>query len=135
MPYTDITMKYCLDPKNCRSMDSQDPYVGVGQVGSLICGDVIKVFLRIENDQILDASFQVFGCGSAIAASAFGVELLSGKNVHEAQAEVTNDILFHTLGLPPIKRHCSVLFEEGLEAAILDYNSEAKMHMRSLVVL
>lgn len=128
-----MVMKYCLDPKNCRSMDKNDPYVGVGQVGSLQCGDIVEVFLRIENDQILDASFRVFGCGSAIAASAFGVELLSGKNVHEAKTEVTNDKLFYTLGLPPIKRHCSVLVEECIEAAILDYNSESKTRMRSAV--
>lgn len=133
MSYNDLVMKYCLEPKNCRSMDIKDPYVGFGQVGSAACGDIVQVFLYIKDDVIEDASFKAFGCGSAIAASAFGVELLSGKQTQQAQQEVTNEYLFKTLGLPPIKRHCSVLVEECITAALEDYNSDKKRSARSIV--
>ena len=130
MAYNKMVLQYCLEPKNCRSMDKNDSNVGFGQVGSAACGDIVQLFLKIHDGKIVDASFKAFGCGSAIAASAFGTELLNGKNVDTAQSEVTNEVLFNTLKLPPIKRHCSILVEECIAEAIRDYNSTAKTNAR-----
>lgn len=131
MVYNSKVQEYCLSPKNCRSMDKNDPNIGFGKVGSAACGDFMYIFLRIENNIITDASFKTFGCGSAIAASSLGTELTQGKSLDRVEKDVTNDKIFSELKLPPIKRHCSILVEEGIKDAIRDYNSPTKKAMRA----
>ena len=96
---------------------------GVGTVGSPVCGDVMKIFLKIENNRIVDARFKTFGCGAVIATSSMVTDLVKGKTIEEALA-MTNKTVAEALdGLPPIKMHCSVLAEEGVQTAIEDYRS------------
>ncbi|MDD5435785.1 MAG: iron-sulfur cluster assembly scaffold protein, partial [Nitrospira sp.] len=94
---------------------------GVGTVGNPICGDVMKMFIKVENDVIVDAKFKTFGCGAAIATSSMATELIKGKPIAEA-LQITNKAVAEALdGLPPVKMHCSVLAEEALRSAIKDY--------------
>jgi len=94
---------------------------GVGKVGNSVCGDIMNLYLRVENDIITDAKFKTFGCGAAIATSSMVTELVKGKTVTEA-LKISNRAVAEALGgLPPIKMHCSVLAEDALQAAIDDY--------------
>ena len=94
---------------------------GVGEVGNAKCGDIMKVYLKVENNIVVDAKFKTFGCGSAIASSSMATELIKGKTVEEAW-DLTNVAVAEALdGLPPIKMHCSVLAEEAIHKAINDY--------------
>jgi nitrogen fixation NifU-like protein len=96
---------------------------GVGQVGNPLCGDVMRVYIRVLDGKIVDAKFQTFGCAAAIATSSMVTELVKGKTLEEAMA-ITNDTVAEALdGLPPIKMHCSNLAEEALTAAITDYRT------------
>ncbi|QEK39269.1 iron-sulfur cluster assembly scaffold protein [Candidatus Nesciobacter abundans] len=113
------------NPANTGSMDENDPAVGMGFVGSPSCGDVLKLFIRIENDPnksledqvIVDSSFQIFGCGSAIASGSHLTKLVKGKTLSEAE-KITNKSIASNLELPPIKTHCSVLAEGAIRGAI-----------------
>jgi nitrogen fixation NifU-like protein len=107
-----------MNPRNVGEIENPD---GIGEVGNPVCGDIMKIFLRIENDRIVDAKFKTFGCGAAIASSSIATELIKGKTLEEAW-DVTNKAVAEALeGLPPIKMHCSVLAEEGIHKAINDY--------------
>jgi nitrogen fixation NifU-like protein len=118
--YSQKVMEHFLDPHNMGDMPDAN---GVGTVGNPVCGDVMKIYLKIENDRIVDARFKTFGCGAAIATSSMITDLVKGKTIEEALA-VTNKAVAEALdGLPPIKMHCSVLAEEGVRAAIEDYRS------------
>ena len=97
---------------------------GIGEVGNPVCGDIMKIFLKIENNIVTDAKFKTFGCGAAIASSSMATELVQGKTLEEAW-EVSNKAVAEALeGLPPIKMHCSVLAEEGIHKAINDYRKK-----------
>ncbi len=99
---------------------------GIGEVGNAKCGDIMKIYLKIEGDRIQDVKFNTFGCGSAIASSSMATELIKGKKLSEAQ-ELTNKAVAEALdGLPPHKIHCSVLAEEAIQAAISDYYQKQK---------
>jgi len=116
--YSEKVMDHFTNPRNVGEIT--DPS-GVGTVGNPICGDVMKMFIKVEDDVIVDAKFKTFGCGAAIATSSMATELIKGKPVKDALL-ITNKAVAEALGgLPPVKMHCSVLAEEALRAAIKDY--------------
>ena len=118
MLYSEKVMDHFTNPRNVGKMDDAD---GVGEVGNAKCGDIMKIYLKIENDIITDVKFNTFGCGSAIATSSMATELIKGKPVSEA-LELSNKAVVEALdGLPPQKIHCSVLAEEAVRAAVKDY--------------
>jgi nitrogen fixation NifU-like protein len=122
MEYSQKVMEHFMNPHNMGDMPDAD---GVGTVGNPVCGDVMRIFLKIEDNRIADARFKTFGCGAAIATSSMVTDLVKGKTIEEALA-VTNKTVAQALdGLPSIKMHCSVLAEEGVQAAIEDYRSRA----------
>jgi nitrogen fixation NifU-like protein len=111
-------MDHFRNPRNVGSMENAD---GVGEVGNAKCGDIMKIYLKIDNDIIQDVKFETFGCGSAIASSSMATELIKGKPVSEALT-LTNQAVVEALnGLPAHKLHCSVLAEEAIKAALKDY--------------
>lgn len=116
--YSEKVMDHFMNPRNVGEIDKAD---GVGQVGNPKCGDIMKMYLKIENDIIVDAKFKTFGCGAAVATSSMATELVKGKTVEEA-LKITNKAVAEALdGLPPVKMHCSNLAEEAIRAAIDDY--------------
>lgn len=118
MQYSEKVMDHFMNPRNTGTMENPDGY---GKVGSPSCGDVMEIFLKIEDDIIKDVKFRTFGCASAIATSSISTEMILEKNVNEA-LELTNKAVAEALdGLPPAKMHCSVLAEEAIKAAIEDY--------------
>jgi len=119
--YSEKVMDHFRNPRNVGVIENAD---GVGEVGNARCGDIMKVYLKIENDIIADVKFETFGCGSAIASSSMATELIKGKPVSEAAA-ITNKAVAEALdGLPAYKMHCSVLAEEAIKSALDDYYSK-----------
>ena len=118
MEYTEQVMDHFMNPRNMGEME--DPS-GVGTVGNAKCGDIMRIYIKVENDVITDVKFKTFGCGAAIATSSKATEIVKGMTLEEAE-KVTNKMVMEALGgLPPVKVHCSVLAEEALHAAIQDY--------------
>ncbi len=116
--YSEKVMDHFMNPRNVGKIDDAD---GIGEVGNAKCGDIMKIYLKIENDIIVDVKFNTFGCGSAIASSSMATELIKGKPLSQA-LELTNKAVAEALdGLPAHKMHCSVLAEEAIRAAIKDY--------------
>ena len=116
--YSEKVMDHFRNPRNVGIIENAD---GIGEVGNAKCGDIMKIYLKIENDTIVDVKFETFGCGSAIASSSMATELIKGKPVPEALA-LTNKAVVEALdGLPAHKLHCSVLAEEAIKAALKDY--------------
>ena len=116
--YSEKVMDHFRNPRNVGVIENAD---GVGEVGNAKCGDIMKIYLKIENDTIVDVKFETFGCGSAIASSSMATELIKGKPVSEALS-LTNKAVVEALdGLPAHKLHCSVLAEEAIKAALKDY--------------
>ena len=116
--YTDTVMDHFMHPRNVG--DIKNPS-GVGEVGNAKCGDIMKMYLDIENDVIKDVKFETFGCGSAIASSSMATEMIKGKTVEEALAISNKDVVDALGGLPAHKLHCSVLAEEAIKSAVKDY--------------
>ncbi|MCM1166520.1 MAG: Fe-S cluster assembly scaffold protein NifU [Lachnospiraceae bacterium] len=118
MLYSEKVMDHFTNPRNVGTMENAD---GVGEVGNAKCGDIMKIFLKIDNDVITDVKFSTFGCGSAIASSSMATEMIKGKPLSRA-LELTNQAVVEALdGLPAHKLHCSVLAEEAVKAAVKDY--------------
>ncbi len=116
--YSEKVMDHFRNPRNVGVIENAD---GVGEVGNAKCGDIMKIYLKIENDVIADVKFETFGCGSAIASSSMATEMIKGKPLSEALT-LTNKAVAEALdGLPAHKLHCSVLAEEAIKNAILDY--------------
>ena len=116
--YSEKVMDHFMNPRNMGELENAS---GVGEVGNPTCGDIMKVYLDIEDGIIKDVKFKTFGCGSAIATSSMSTEMIKGKSIEEAM-EVTNKAVAEALdGLPPVKMHCSVLAEQAIKAALLDY--------------
>lgn len=118
MEYSEKVMDHFMNPRNVGEITNAS---GVGVVGNAKCGDIMKVYLKIENGIIQDAKFKTFGCGAAVATSSMATELVKGKTVADA-IKITNKAVMEALdGLPPVKVHCSCLAEEALHAALWDY--------------
>ena len=116
--YSEKVMDHYLHPRNMGEIEDAD---GVGLVGNPICGDMMKITIKVKGNRLEDVKFKTFGCGAAIATSSMVTELVKGKTIEEA-LRVTNKTVAEALdGLPPIKMHCSMLAEEGIKAAIEDY--------------
>ena len=122
MAYSDKVIDHYNEPRNVGSFDKNDDAVGTGLVGAPECGDVMKLQIKVENDEIVDAKFKTFGCGSAIASSSLATEWVKGKSIDEAMS-IQNTEIVEELSLPPVKIHCSVLAEDAIKAAISDYKS------------
>ncbi len=123
MQYSDTLLEHFRHPKNVGVIDDAD---GVGRVTSDVCGDIMELYIKVEDERIVDAKFQTFGCAAAIASSSILTEMIKGKKVTEA-LEITNKRIADALGgLPPEKLHCSVLAEDGVKNAILDYKKKRK---------
>ena len=116
--YSEKVMDHFMHPRNVGVIEDAS---GVGQVGNAKCGDIMKIYLKIENDIIVDVKFETFGCGSAIASSSMATEMIKGKSIQDAAA-LTNKAVAEALeGLPAQKMHCSVLAEEAIKKALKDY--------------
>ena len=116
--YSEKVMDHFMNPRNVGSIENAN---GIGEVGNAKCGDIMKIYLKIENDIIVDVKFETFGCGSAIASSSMATEMIKGKSINDAMA-LTNQAVTEALdGLPPVKIHCSVLAEEAIKNALKDY--------------
>ncbi|MEG0133651.1 MAG: Fe-S cluster assembly scaffold protein NifU [Clostridium sp.] len=121
MIYSEKVMDHFTNPRNVGEIKDAS---GIGEVGNAKCGDIMRVYLKVEDDVIVDAKFKTFGCGSAIASSSMATELIKGKSVDEAWT-LTNKAVAEALdGLPPVKMHCSVLAEEAIHKAINDYREK-----------
>ena len=124
MAYSDKVVSHFENPKNIGSFDKSDPSIGTGLVGAPECGDVMKLQIKVDdNDKIVDAKFKTFGCGSAIASSSLATEWVKGRSLDEAWA-LDNTVIVKELSLPPVKIHCSVLAEDAIKGAIADYKSK-----------
>ncbi|MCQ2554461.1 MAG: Fe-S cluster assembly scaffold protein NifU [Clostridia bacterium] len=116
--YTDTVMDHFMNPRNVGEIPDAS---GVGEVGNAKCGDIMKMYLKIENDVITDVKFETFGCGSAIASSSMATEMVKGKTIEEALAVTNKEVVEALGGLPVHKLHCSVLAQESIRAAVKDY--------------
>ncbi len=116
--YSEKVMEHFANPRNVGEIEDAD---GIGTVGNPVCGDIMKMFIKVDDNVITDVKFKTFGCGAAIATSSMATELIKGKTIEEA-LQLTNKAVAEALGgLPPVKMHCSVLAEEAVQAAVDDY--------------
>jgi nitrogen fixation NifU-like protein len=116
--YNEKVMDHFMNPHNVGDLENAD---GVGKYGSPVCGDMMQIAIKVENDVITDARFKTFGCGSAIASSSIATDMIIGKTVEQALAISNKQIINELGGLPPAKVHCSVLADHAIKAAIYDY--------------
>jgi len=121
--YSEKVMEHFRNPRNVGEIENPD---GIGHVGNPVCGDIMELYIKVNDSIITDAKFKTFGCGAAIATSSMVTELVKGKSIKEA-LDISNRAVAEALGgLPPIKMHCSVLAEEALKSAIEDYLTRSK---------
>lgn len=118
MAYSEKVMDHFANPRNVGELPDAN---GIGEVGNSRCGDIMKMYIKVENNIIVDVSFKTFGCGAAIATSSMATDLIKGKSIDDA-LKLTNKAVMEALdGLPPVKVHCSVLAEQAIKAALSDY--------------
>lgn len=118
MIYSEKVMDHFANPRNVGEIENAD---GIGEVGNAKCGDIMKMYIKVDNNVITDVKFKTFGCGAAIATSSIATEMIKGKKIEDA-LKLTNKAVVEALdGLPPAKLHCSVLAEQAMKAAIADY--------------
>ena len=131
MDYSDKVIDHYTNPRNVGKIDDAS---GIGEVGNPVCGDIMKMFIKVENNIITDVKFKTFGCGAAIATSSVSTEMIKGKTLEEALELKNVDVVKSLDGLPPVKLHCSVLAEEAIHEAIADYyRKEGKMSEGEIV--
>ena len=124
MAYSEQVLDHYENPRNVGKMDEADAHVGTGMVGAPACGDVMRLQIKVNNEGIIeDAKFKTYGCGSAIASSSLVTEWMKGMTLDQA-GEIRNSIISEELALPPVKIHCSVLAEDAIKAAIVNYKSK-----------
>lgn len=116
--YSEKVMEHFMNPRNMGEIPNAD---GIGEVGNPVCGDLMTIYIKIEDNLISDIKFKTFGCGAAIATSSMVTELVKGKTIEKALKVTNKDVAEELDGLPPIKMHCSLLAEEGIKAAIENY--------------
>jgi len=116
--YSEKVLEHFMNPHNVGEIPDAD---GVGSVGNPVCGDIMKMYIKVENDIITDAKFKTFGCGAAIATSSMATEMIKGKSIKEALSLTNKAVATALGGLPSVKMHCSVLAEEAVQSAIDDY--------------
>ncbi|SHI52750.1 nitrogen fixation protein NifU [Geosporobacter subterraneus DSM 17957] len=127
--YSDKVMDHFMNPRNVGEIENAD---GIGEVGNAKCGDIMKMYLKIDDGVIVDVKFKTFGCGSAIATSSIATEMIKGKTVEEA-LQLTNRAVVEALdGLPAQKIHCSVLAEQAVKSALLDYARKNSLQLAGL---
>ena len=127
--YSEKVIDHFMNPRNVGEIKNAD---GVGTVGNAKCGDIMRIFLKVENDIITDVKFKTFGCGAAVATSSMATELVLGKTVQDA-LQVTNKAVMEALdGLPPVKVHCSLLAEQAIHAALWDYAQKNGIEIEGL---
>lgn len=119
--YSDKVMDHFQNPRNMGAIENAD---GIGEVGNAKCGDIMRIYLKIDDDIVTDAKFETFGCGSAIASSSMATELIKGKPLSEALTLSNKAVVEALDGLPTNKTHCSVLAEQAIKAAVDDYKSK-----------
>ena len=131
MDYSEIVIDHYTNPRNVGKIEDAS---GVGEVGNPVCGDIMKMYIKVENNVITDVKFKTFGCGAAIASSSVTTELIKGKTIEEALALKNSDVVDSLGGLPSVKLHCSVLAEEAIHSAIADYyRKEGKLTEEEIV--
>ena len=122
--YSEKVMEHFKNPRNVGEMENPD---GVGYVGNPVCGDIMELYIKVNDGIIVEAKFKTFGCGAAIATSSIVTEMVKGKSIEKA-LKISNKAVAEALdGLPPVKMHCSVLAEEALKSAIEDYLEHQKL--------
>ncbi len=119
--YSKKVMDHFMNPRNVGTIDNPD---GVGEVGNPVCGDIMKMYIKVKDNKIVDIKFQTFGCGAAVATSSMVTEIVKGKTLEEALKTTNKEVAEALDGLPPIKMHCSNLAEQGIKAAIDDYKKK-----------
>ena len=125
MDYSDKVIDHYTNPRNVGKIEDAS---GIGEVGNPVCGDIMKMFIKVENNVITDVKFKTFGCGAAIATSSISTEMIIGKTLEEALALKNSDVVKALDGLPPVKIHCSLLAEEAIHLSLADYyRKEVKM--------
>lgn len=130
-PYNEKVIEHYSNPRNVGEIPDAS---GVGEVGNPVCGDIMKMYLKIENEIIIDVKFKTFGCGAAIATSSVSTELIKGKTVEDALKLTNKEVVNELGGLPPVKLHCSVLAEEAIKSAIADYyRKEGKLSEEEII--
>ncbi len=130
-PYNEKVIEHYSNPRNVGEIPDAS---GVGEVGNTVCGDIMKMYLKIENGIITDVKFKTFGCGAAIATSSVSTELIKGKTVEDALKLTNKEVVNELGGLPPVKLHCSVLAEEAIKSAIADYyRKEGKLSEEEII--
>jgi len=118
MDYSQNVIEHYSNPRNVGEIINPS---GIGEVGNAKCGDIMKMYIKVENEIITDVKFKTFGCGAAIASSSIATELIKGKTISEALKIKNSDVIKELNGLPPVKIHCSVLAEEAIKVAVIDY--------------
>ena len=121
--YTEKVMDHFENPRNVGEIENAD---GVGTVGNAVCGDIMKIYIKVEDDKIVEAKFKTFGCGAAIATSSIATEMVVGKTIDEALAITREQVADALGGLPPVKMHCSNLAADALHAAIKEFQCKQK---------
>ena len=132
MEYSDKVVDHYTRPRNVGKIENAS---GVGEVGNPVCGDIMKMFIKVENNVIVDVKFKTFGCGAAIATSSISTEMIKGKTIEEALKLKNSDVVKALDGLPKVKVHCSLLAEEAIHEAIADYyRKEGKLSEEEIIV-
>jgi nitrogen fixation NifU-like protein len=127
--YNEKVMEHFSNPRNVGEILDAD---GMGEVGNAKCGDIMRMYLKIENNRIVDVKFKTFGCGSAIASSSVATELIKGRTIQEALTLSNKEVIEALGGLPTVKIHCSVLAEQAIKAALLDYANKNGLKFEEL---